>query len=290
METTRPLRGEGDTALFLAAPHHDGRLVRPPRFRVRHWMAALRALPDFVIVGAMKSGTSSLYSYLIKHPQIMPAFRKETHYFTRGKRAGYTENWYRAHFPLKVAKGRRLTGEATAGYSFEPGAIEALSETVPDAKIIMLLRDPVERAISHYFHELRAGRETLPIEEAMAIEDDRQLAALRAGESGRETMIHASYKRRGIYHEQIRRLWRHFPRNQVLVMGSTDVFEAPERAVARVCDFLGVKTMNEQIDYRIANRGTNRKPVPQSVRDELSAFFEPHNRALEELLGKRLDW
>ena len=112
-------------------------------------------LPDFVIIGAQRCGTSSLYSYLIEHPQIAPATRKELHYFDLNYAAG--DEWYRSQFPQfpdTPFDGRlTVTGEASPYYLFHPMAAERCASVVPDAKLIVMVRDPVERAYSHYHHE-----------------------------------------------------------------------------------------------------------------------------------------
>jgi len=113
-------------------------------------------------VGAQKAGTSSLYSYMVQHPQVLPAARKEIHYFDRHYDKGL--RWYRRHFPLRARlSSERLSGEASPYYLFHPHAPRRIAETLPDARILMLLRNPANRAISHYFHEARVGREKLPL-------------------------------------------------------------------------------------------------------------------------------
>ncbi len=122
----------------------------------RHLTAPFRVLPDFVVIGAQRSGTTSLYNNLVEHPQIASCIRKEVHYFDAYfERGSY---WYRGHFP-RAAELRRLarrhgapvlTGEATPMYLFDPPCRRRLAELVPDAKLLVLLRDPVAREYSQY--------------------------------------------------------------------------------------------------------------------------------------------
>ena len=134
----------------------------------------IRSLPDFIIIGAQKSGTTSLYSYLSQHPQLLPSIRKVVHFFDGGLDASVDtfengEAWYRAHFPItKHMKSHRKTFEASPLYIFNPLAPKRIYDLVPKAKIIALLRNPTERSISHYYHEKRrTNRESLPIHEAL---------------------------------------------------------------------------------------------------------------------------
>jgi hypothetical protein len=128
-----------------------------------------RPLPDFLILGAQKAGTTALYAYLRWHPEITGPSWKEVSYFDRHYRRGLS--WYRGHFP--IGAGDRLVGEASPGYLFHPLAPERVRATVPDAKLIALLRDPVDRALSHYHHEVALGREPLSFDEALEAEPER---------------------------------------------------------------------------------------------------------------------
>ena len=156
----------------------NGLLSRKP-LRLQMWWAMhrlsypWRKLPDFLIVGVMKGGTTSLFRYLVRHPQVLPPFRKEIKYFDCNYING--QNWYQAHFPLKkkFVGGSKLTGEATPYYIFHPQAPMRIAEALPEAKIIILLRNPIDRAYSHYQHMVRVGREPLSFEEAIAAEPER---------------------------------------------------------------------------------------------------------------------
>lgn len=264
--------------------------MRDRRFFARRLSAPIRSLPDFLIVGAMKSGTSSLFNYLMQHPKIVPPIRKELHFFGPGFHAGKSETWYRAHFPSKARLwGGKITGEATPGYMFYPGAADRLAAHVPNARLIVVLRDPVERAISHYFHEIRMGREFLPIDEAMAAEDTRLALAAR-DPHGIETYMHASYKTRGVYADQIERLRKLFPPERILVLGSGSLFADPRRTTAAALEFLGLEPAATPQEFAVKNSGENRTPVPDRVRSDLEAFFVPRNERLFEILERRLHW
>jgi hypothetical protein len=239
----------------------------------------------------MKSGTSSLFTYLSRCDGVAAPYRKETHYLGPGLRAGRSLAWYRAHFPLRrVAGAGRITGEATPDYCFEPGTAEAIRDLAPGARIIFVLRDPVERALSHYFHEVRMGRETLSVEDAIRLEEPRLAAARAAGPAGIETLLHGTYAARGRYHEQVARYLSVFPADRVHVVGAGHLFERPAECLAEVTDFLGLPRPPAGMDFPVRNRGANRSDVPEEVRDRLSEGFVRDNEALRKLIGRRLDW
>ena len=274
--------------LLMAPRRDDRRLVRPASFGWRVATAKLRMLPAFLIVGAMKSGTSSLFNYLSRCDGVAPPYRKEMHYFGPGLRAGRSEAWYRAHFPIR--RPGTITGEATPDYCVEPGAAEAIHAMMPHARIIFVLRDPVERAISHYFHEVRMGRETLPIEDAMRLEERRLDAARRAGPAGVETSMHANYAARGRYHEQVARYFSLFTEERVLVVNSRTLFEDPAECYAAITAFLGLPPQDVGDSFPARNQGGNRTEVPSEVRSYLADQFEVHDAKLWALLGREMAW
>lgn len=289
-----PLSGLPAEASGLLHPlrprRNDGRLVRGRGFAFRRWTAGLRAQPHFLVAGAMKAGTSSLLYYLTQHPQVVAPFRKEAHYFTEGYRAGKDARWYRAHFPLRWQTGRgRITGEATPGYMFEADVPRRIAECLPGVRVIVVLRDPVARAISHYRHEIAMGREYLPIAEAIAIEEERRTRAAAAGAAGLETWLHASYKARGIYVDQIRALEAAIPRERILILGSGTLFRRPIAAVETALGFLGLPVEGDY-DFAQKNRSRSRDPVPDAVVAHLRDFFAPHNARLFDHLGFEPDW
>jgi hypothetical protein len=144
-----------------------------------------RPLPDFLLLGAQKAGTTALYEYLRRHPQITGPSWKEVSFFDRHWARG--ESWYRGNFPNLARTRGKLVGEASPSYVLHPLAPQRVQELVPDARLIVLVRNPVDRAFSQYNHEVALGREPLPFEEALDAEDER----LR-GEQGR---LHSGWTR-----------------------------------------------------------------------------------------------
>jgi Sulfotransferase domain len=178
----------------------------------------LRPLPDFLIIGGQRCGTTSHYYYLRAHPQVLAALVKEVHFlslhWTRG------EGWYRAQFPLRAGKaGRRpaapLTFEATPYYLAHPLAPSRAAPLLPEVKLLVLLRDPVSRAWSHYRHMVRLGLEPLSFEEAIAQEPARLAGEVERIRSDPhyDAVRHRrySYLARGAYAEQLQQWLGHFP-------------------------------------------------------------------------------
>jgi hypothetical protein len=254
--------------------------------------APLRGLPSALIIGAQKGGTTSLFNYLLQHPSVLPPLRKEVHYFDFNYSHGV--RWYRGHFPYAARLGRgSLTLEGSPYYLVHPLVPQRVAQLLPDVKLIALLRNPVDRALSHYQHEVRGGRESLSFEEALAREPERLAEEERRlqDEPNYYSYNHHrySYVRRGLYLEQLRRWAKHFPRAQLLVLSSERLFRDPVGTTALVQQFLGLETQPLRIDRPFVQREYNRN-LPPEWRAKLATFFEPHNRGLFQWLGEEFDW
>jgi hypothetical protein len=275
-------------------------LVRPARryweVTYRHLTAVGRVLPDFIIVGVMKGGTSSLYTYLLQHPQVLPAFQKEVHFFDLNYQRGI--NWYRAHFATHRERSRQrhskrfVTGEASPYYCFHPHAIRRIAEVVPAAKLILLLRNPVERARSHYHHQVRQGRETLSLELALAQESVRlkgEIDRMLEDESYYSyNHQHYSYSARGVYVDQLKQVEKYFSPDRILILHSQDLFREVQKTYDQVLQFLGLDPWTVR-DAAPHHAGTYNRSSP-SVDAQLRRFFALHNQRLYEHLGKDLGW
>ena len=251
----------------------------------------IRPLPDFIIIGAMKSGTTSLFTYLQQHPQLFPSSIKETKFFINPDRFAKGQAWYRAHFPLtrQISIGAK-TYEASPGYIFNPLAPKRIFELIPKVKIIAVLRNPTERAISHYFHEKRKGRESLPIDKALQEEEKRLEQAIKTKDYFSEAYLHCSYKRRGIYKEQIEWYLNYFPSQKILIFSSNELFVEPGNCLKRIFDFVGVDREFEIKDLVPCNVASNKSKVDASVYEYLNNYFMQHNEELYELIGKNYTW
>lgn len=263
----------------------DKRLQRPRSFYLRRATSFLRGLPDFIVIGEMKCATSSLFSALGDHPAINPPIRKETHFFTKGYHLG--ESWYRAHFPRRRTAGSKI-GEATPDYLYASQAPARVKAMLPDAKFIVLLRDPVGRAISHYHHEVRMGRETLSIEQALAVEDTRMSEAVGQADE-EETRLHASYADRGRYGASLQRWLAMFDADRFLVLETKDFQESQQMVLNRVANFLGISPFEGRPPERRRNAGSYDTP-PESILSSLRDRLHVDDPLVTEMLGKRPSW
>ena len=258
-----------------------------------------RVLPDFIIAGAQKSGTSSLYDYLSEHPQILPAVTKEVHFFDKQYAEGLAH--YRASFPRESeiaeqssrVSGAVLTGEATPYYMFHPHAMKRIAADLPECRIIVLLREPVERAYSGFHQSLRYGFDSRSLQEAIDTEDVIYRAECEKLEEDPLLNSHShqrhSYIARGRYVEQLERIFGMFPREQVLVLESGAFFSEPETVTNRVCDFLDLPPVKLQ-SYSPKHTTKNRGLLDDELRTTLREYYAPWNEKLFDLLGERFDW
>jgi hypothetical protein len=252
-----------------------------------------RVLPDFLIIGAQKAGTSSMFKLLHLHPQIYGSIKKEPHFFDANYSKGV--NWYRSHFPMrqKIKKGC-VTGEASPCYLMFPHAAERISQLLPNIKLIVLLRNPVDRAISHYFHVVSGNRESLSIEEAFKAEDDRirpELKRLQEDKTYYSIIYRTySYKKRGVYIDQIKHYLQFFNREQLFIIKSEEYFENPNHILKSVYAFLGVDDNFIPRDSKPKRIGDYSGRQFDAVKQNLQEYFTPHNKKLYEFLGGNFNW
>jgi hypothetical protein len=233
------------------------------------------ALPDFVIIGAQKGGTSFLYHLLTRHPLVEPAARKELHFFDHPEYFDHGAEWYRRCFPrLSAEDGQRsITGEATPYYLFDPPVAKRMAEIVPKARLIALLRNPIDRAFSHYQMQVKRGTEPRTFEEAIEQQD-------------------SSYMSRGIYVDQLLRWFEFFSKEQMLILKSEDFFERPVETLKVVLTFLDLPDWQPEASELQQRRhsGTYTQKMDPSTRQRLEAYFEPYNQRLYECLDVDFGW
>jgi len=268
-------------------PRLDGFRRLPRRLSVGR-----RPFPDVLVVGAQRSGTTTVYDLLNQHPEVRPARTKEVHYFDLHHARGPA--WYRSNFPLHWGSSPRtwLTGEASPFYLFHPLAAERARAEVPDARLIAVLRNPVDRAYSHYQHERAKGREPLPFVSAIHEEPERIASGWRRAVAGApptdRSLRSYSYLARGRYAEQLARWLEHYPAEQLLVLRSEDLFAQPHEVMATVFTFLGLADFPALEARRLNERSYD--PLDTGVRTELTTYFTGPNRDLEALLHRPLGW
>ncbi len=201
-------------------------------------------MPDYLIIGAQKAGTTSLHSWLEAHPAVLRARGKELHFFDL--RYGRGVGWYRSCFPLRGARqrvadaeGAAVTGEATPAYLFHPEVPARVAAVLPEVRCVAVLREPVARSHSHWRHEGRAGRERRPFVDAVRDELD-SLTAGRGPTPDDPLFRRTWYLSRGHYAEQLDRWFAHIGREQVLVLRAETMFQDPAATFAEVCRHLGI--------------------------------------------------
>ena len=259
--------------------------------------SSLRLQPDFLIVGAQRCGTTTMFKTLMQHPGVArPYLRKGVHFFDLRFDRGL--DWYRGHFPLTASSrlrrlGRRpLTGESSPYYLFHPLAGQRIARSLPDVKLIVLLRDPVERAYSGHSHELARGYETEPFERAVQLEPER-IAGERermVAEPGYESRSwqHHAYVTRGQYVEQLTALEQLVGRERMHVVDSQDFFDRPAEVFPHVLRFLGLPEHPGTV-YAQHNART-RSPMAPALRTRLEEHFAPYDEQLAAWWGRTPSW
>ena len=288
-------------------------VTRPWRPLVRQvWIARGRAriLPDFIVIGAQRAGTTSLFYHLRLHPDVRrPLSRdgsvfwpKELHFFDEHYERGL--DWYRRFFPLAAARkvarlrGRDLVaGEATPYYLFHPAVPERVAASLPNVRLIALLRDPIERAYSHYQLMRRTGREKLSFADAVAAEERRltnwgltedEDVKTASGDRVHHHHRHRAYLSRGLYAEQLERWYEHFPREQLMVIRTEDFASRPAEIYADVLRFLGLREW--QPTHFIPRNPGSYAPIDPELRAHLEERLAEPNARLAALLGWTGAW
>jgi hypothetical protein len=261
-----------------------------------------RPLPDFLIIGTKRGGTTSLWNYLIEHPLIPrlgPAWNtKASHYFEENWKKDLS--WYRSHFPTERHRQRLerrhgappRIGEAAPLYMFHPSAAERVHQIIPGVRIIVLLRDPVERAYSHWKERRTNDVEPLSFADALAAEPERT-----AGERARlvadpfyfsEAYDWYSYRARGRYLEHLEPWLALFDRSQFLFIASEDLYRSPAEVYATTLSFLDLP--ERQLESFEVYNDRPSDPMDPAIRCELVEYYHPHNVALSRRLGMDFPW
>lgn len=280
----------------LAGPLHEA--ARRAYLGLGEATAGLRLLPSFIMIGASRCGTTSLFRTLLGHPQVMRApLHKGVNYFDLNYYRGM--RWYQGHFPVaEVARrqtarhGGPAAFEASGYYLYHPFALERLARDLPETKLVVMLRDPVERAYSAWKHEYARGFEQESFERALDLEDERLAGEVdRMREDIRYESLphrHHSYRHRGHYAEQLERAFALFPPGQVHVVSSEAYFAEPAGEYTALLDFLRLRR-HEPAMFRQVN-GRPGESMPVKTRQMLEEYYAPHDERLAKLLGTPLRW
>ncbi len=243
--------------------------------------------PDFIGIGVEKTGTTSMYNYLIKHPDIRHPQHKELLFFDRQYERGI--HWYWSRFPLPLPGLQFVTGEISPSYLFNARVPERIAAVLPDVKLIVMLRNPVDRAFSH-FTMAQNLYGAPPLEGSLEAEFERiereGLDWYLQYDHPREPLRYA-YVTRGLYARALRRWFGYFPREQFLILRSEEFFADPAAVVAQTLAFLGVDpaAYPQDFSYRNMLPGQYSAPMPADFRQRLREFYRPHNQELAGLLG-----
>ncbi|ELS01299.1 glycosyltransferase involved in LPS biosynthesis [Xenococcus sp. PCC 7305] len=236
--------------------------------------------PDFLIIGTKKSATSAIYSYINEHPQVIPCVRKEMHFFSTHYSKGI--EWYLSHFyPIRenIRTGKSyLTGEASPGYLGNEQAARRILNHFPNVKLIVSLRNPIDRAVSDYYHRAKTAKnENCSLEEALDINDFTH--------SGK-------YLNRGKYIHGIKSWMEVFPnKQQWLIIRYEDLISEPIKLRKKVFSFLNIpdKTNIDFTQKVYANKYDYPK-ITVEKRMELNEYFHESNQQLEKFLNMSFDW
>jgi hypothetical protein len=260
--------------------------------------AGLRLDPGFIIIGAQRCGTTSLFRALMAHPQVVrPTFHKGINYFDLNYHRG--ARWYRGHFPLaNIARARAarygepVAFEASGYYLYHPFAAERIARDLPAVKLVAILRDPVERAFSAYKHEYARGFERKSFEDALESEDDRLAGEVERMRQDPEYESfphrHYSYRHRGHYSEQLERVFDYFPRTQCYIMESERYFDQPALEFGKLLAFLGLRSFEPPRFDRYNARPS--PPMRAQTRRALEEYYALHDERLAKLLGRPPTW
>ena len=240
--------------------------------------------PKFLIIGYSQCGAQHLYNYLIQHPQILPAAKKDVRFFTENYHYGI--DWYEAHFPVIPKEKNYITGEVSVNYVEHPAVIERIYKNFPNIKMIILLRNPVERAYFKYQLWKKANSSALPFEEAIAKELERAEGGANAvfGETNEINFLAKNF-----YLQNLKSWMSKFQRKQFLVLQSAELFSNPENVVNNVFHFLELP--EQKIQKQPTEQTFERfQPGSKALQKTLKDYFQPQNQLLEEFLRMELNW
>ena len=254
-----------------------------------------RVLPDFLVIGVGRGGTTSLYHYMSQHPCITKSAYDEIGFFDDNFHLGL--NWYRSMFPTKFHKekiikkyGKFLTYDVTPSYIRHPWIIKRILENLPNPKIIIILRNPVDRTYSHYQMSKRNGNEKRTFEDV--IESDK--INIQKNEHTPknmnyfQTVVENSYLARSFYEEQLQIWFKHFPKNKFLIISTEELAFSTDKSLEKIFTFLGVS--NHKIFDLTKQNKADYPQMNSDTRKMLLDYFRPFNEKLYLLLGYRLDW
>ena len=256
-------------------------------------------LPDFIIFGVSRSGTTSLYQYLAQHPNIEPCVVKEPRYFDMYYERGI--NWYKMNFPsswqkfvfTKFKHKKFVTGEASGAYLQNPHTPKRIHKLNPDMKLILLLRNPVDRAFSHYKRKVKNGTEKLSFEEVIEQEQSRiegEQEKMKNDEKYYSSIYHSlAYLTTGMYAKRLKRWLKYFSMKQILVLENGEFLEDPEKIYNQAIKFLDLPKWKLSKYKKFSKQQLSMDMNPKT-RERLLEYCKPFNEELYSIIGRKFDW
>ena len=264
------------------------------QFLKRHYYgitAKSRVLPDFLIIGAVRSGTTSLYYDICQHPSVKKAAYDEIGFFDDNYHLG--EDWYRSLFPtkkkmreVKQNTGNAITGEDTPFYIWNEIACKRIAEVLPNVKLIAILRNPVDRAYSNYFLGMRHGNETKNFDHA--IMKDIKFLDGKIKMEFKNSDYKKSHIAKGFYAKQLKKWFEHFEKKQIFITTTEELDNNPNIVLEQIFKFLELP--NYSIKEIKRHKKSKYPKMNEDVRKKLLNYFEPYNEELFELINQRFDW
>ena len=268
----------------------------------RKLTSRLRTFPHFIIIGVGRAGTTALYSYLIQHPSIYSALAddgklaSDIHFFE------YMESdsisWYKSHFPillpkLNSQKHPKITGEFTSTYFYHSDVPERIYQLLPKVKLIVILRNPIDKIYSTYYQQFRYGEVSTSFEETIDAELRRIEILegnpdLRSQHPGFSNFVSQNILRHGIYADYFINWFELFNKKQILILNADDLKKNTENTLQQVFEFLGVE--NHTIE-NLSHISARKYPKLSDItRKKLIEFYKPHNERLNKLLQRNFEW
>ena len=251
--------------------------------------ATSRVLPDFIIVGTVRSGSTSLYYNICEHPSVLPASYDEIGYFDSNYHLGI--NWYRSMFPtskemqdIRKETGFAITGEDTPFYFWKKEAAKRIIEMNKNLKIIGIFRNPIDRAYSNFNLGVRAGTEKLTFEEAI----DEEIDFLDKHPFRESVDRKRSYLSKSLYDLQIETWFELFSREQIHLLSTEEMKKNPENTLQQVFKFLEIP--NYIIKNPQKQKAVNYTKMDDQTRQKLLNFFKNHNESFFNIIQKRFEW
>ena len=273
-----------------------------PEFVDRHWEHGKLKEPNFLIIGVAKCGTTALYDYMSQHSLLLPAVQKEPQYLKtlvpKLDRIQVPEDWsllkpekrlYLAHFPPRADDSKFITGEASTS-NIVPGVEKIVYNWFPNIKLIAILRHPVKRAISAYYHHLKSNRPKHSLATSLKISlNELDIGRKSAQISDIPRHQQGDILKSGLYIYLLERWMKLFSREQFLILSNEDLAQDPAGVMKQVFNFLGLPE-DRNISYTPRNVGNYPKDIDPDLLSRLQDFYRPYNQQLEEFLGRKFNW